>query len=54
MESSNMNNNIYKNAKIYKIVDIAYTEQYFGSTTVDLSTRMRDNELELIWRTIEN
>jgi len=40
MESSNMNNNIYKYAKIDKIVDIAYTEQYFGSTTVDLSTRM--------------
>ena len=40
MESSNMNNNIYKNGKIYKIVDIGYNEEYFGSTTVELSSRM--------------
>jgi hypothetical protein len=40
MESSKINNNIYKNGKIYKIVDIGYNEQYFGSTTVELSTRM--------------
>ena len=40
MESSNMNNNIYKSAKIYKIVDVGYNEQYFGSTTVELSSRM--------------
>ena len=40
MESSNMNNNIYRNAKIYKIVDVGYNEQYFGSTTVELSKRM--------------
>ena len=40
MESSNMNTNIYKNCKIYKIVDVGYNEQYFGSTVVELSTRM--------------
>ena len=40
MESSNMNTNIYKNCRIYKIVDVGYNEQYFGSTVVELSTRM--------------
>jgi hypothetical protein len=40
MESSNMNKNIYKKSKIYKIVDVGYNEQYFGSTVVELSTRM--------------
>ena len=40
MESSNMNNNIYKTGKIYKIVYDGYNDQYFGSTTVELSTRM--------------
>ena len=40
MESSNMNNDIYNKSKIYKIVDVGYSEQYFGSTTVELSTRM--------------
>ena len=40
MESSKMNNNVYQHGKIYKIVDIGYNEQYFGSTTVELSTRM--------------
>jgi hypothetical protein len=40
MESSNMYNNVYQHGKIYKIVDIGYNEQYVGSTTVELSTRM--------------
>ena len=40
MVSSNMNKNVYQNGKIYKIVDVGYNEQYFGSTTVELSTRM--------------
>ena len=40
MENTNMNNNIYKNAKIYKIVDLAYTEQYIGSIVQGLSSRM--------------
>jgi hypothetical protein len=40
MESSNMNKNVYQHGKIYKIVDVGYNEQYFGSTTVELSTRM--------------
>ena len=40
MESSNMNKNVYQNGKIYIIVDVGYNEQYFGSTTVELSTRM--------------
>ena len=40
MESSKLINNIYKNSKIYKIVDVGYNEQYFGSTVVELSTRM--------------
>ena len=40
MESSKMNKNVYQNGKIYKIVDVGYNEQYFGSTTVELSTRM--------------
>ena len=35
-----MSENLYENSKIYKIVDNAYTEQYIGSTTVGLSTRM--------------
>jgi hypothetical protein len=35
MESSKMNNNVYTNGKIYKIVDVGYNEQYFGSTTVE-------------------
>ena len=43
MESSNMNKNVYQNGKIYKIVDIGYNEQYFGSTTVELSSRMSRN-----------
>ena len=40
MESSNMNNNVYKNGKIYKVVDVGYNEQYVGSATVELSKRM--------------
>ena len=40
MESPKKNNNVYKNGKIYKIVDVGYNEQYFGSTTVELSKRM--------------
>ena len=40
MESSKKNSNVYKNGQIYKIVDVGYNEQYFGSTTVELSTRM--------------
>ena len=40
MESSKIVNNIYKKGKIYKIVDVGYNEQYFGSTVVELSRRM--------------
>ena len=40
MENTNIINNKYKNGKIYKIVDLAYTETYIGSTTVGLSSRM--------------
>ena len=40
MESSKMNNNVYTGGKIYKIVDIAYTEQYIGSTVIELSARI--------------
>jgi hypothetical protein len=40
MASSHNNTSIYKGGKIYKIVDVAYTEQYIGSTAVELSTRM--------------
>jgi hypothetical protein len=40
MESPKKNNNVYKSGKIYKIVDVGYNEQYFGSTTVELSKRM--------------
>ena len=31
---------MYKKGKRYIIVDVGYNEQYFGSTTVELSTRM--------------
>ena len=40
MESSKLNNNVYKHGKIYKIVDVGCNEQYFGSTAVGLSKRM--------------
>ena len=35
-----MNNNVHTGGKIYKIVDMAYTEQYIGSTVIELSARM--------------
>ena len=40
MENTSNPNNIYKNFKIYKITDNAYTEQYIGSTVQALSSRM--------------
>ena len=40
MENTNLNNNNYKNGKIYMITDNAYTEKYIGSTIVGLSSRM--------------
>ena len=40
MENTNLNNNKYENGKIYKIIDLAYTEQYFGSTIQPLCARM--------------
>jgi hypothetical protein len=40
MENTNIHNNKYKNGKIYKIIDLAYTEQYFGSTIQALCSRM--------------
>ena len=40
MENTNIHNNKYKNGKIYKIIDLANTEQYFGSTIQALCSRM--------------
>ena len=36
-------NNKYSTAKIYKVVDNAYTLCYYGSTTVQLSKRMNQH-----------
>ena len=40
MKIIKLSKNVYENSKTYKIVDKTYTEQYIGSTTVGLSTRM--------------
>ena len=45
MEMTNKLNIDYKTSKIYKIFDMAYTEQYIGSTVQALSARMSKHRL---------
>ena len=40
MENTNIHNNKNQEGKVYKIIDLAYTEQYFGSTVQALCSRM--------------